>query len=177
MGSCLPSLLTQRGVDCLRTIPEELEAHSLPVSRSLSPSLVSVSAGVLEQEALTTWCRRRRRPEHLDRGLCSAANSLAPSCKQSRRQDRWQMTRECRKASPQALGQALSCRHQEQVEVTGHVWSLQQVPNPASCLSCRFPLCSLWHCCLVSRGSLALNPQPTPLDPSGFSVCSFLTWA
>lgn len=103
--SCLPS---QRGVGCLRTgtIPEELEAHSLPVSRSLSPSLVSVTAGVLEQDALTTWCRRRRRPEHLDRGLCIAANSLAPSCKQSRRQDRWQMTREHRKAFPQALGQA-----------------------------------------------------------------------
>lgn len=177
--SCLPSLPTQRGVGCLRTgtIPEELEAHSLPVSRSLSPSLVSVTAGVLEQDAPTTWCRRRRRPEHLDRGLCSAANSLAPSCKQSRRQERWQMTSEGTKAFPQVLGQALSCHYQEQVEEAGHMRSLQQVPNPASCLCCRFPLCSLRHCCLVSRGSLALNPQSTPLDPPGFLLCSFLTWA
>lgn len=69
-------------------IPEELEAHSLPVSLSLSPSLVSATAeaGAFEQEALTTWCLRRRLPEHLDLGLCSAANSFAPSCKQSRTQ-------------------------------------------------------------------------------------------
>ena len=52
-------------------IPEELEAHSLPVSLSLSPSLVSATAeaGAFEQEALTTWCLRRRLPEHLDLGL------------------------------------------------------------------------------------------------------------
>lgn len=38
------------------TVPEELEAQSLPVSLSLSPSLVSATAEaeVLEQEALTT---------------------------------------------------------------------------------------------------------------------------
>lgn len=152
-------------------IPEELEAHSLPVSRSLSPSLVSVTAGVLEQDAPTTWCRRRRRPEHLDRGLCRAANSLAPSCKQSRRQDRWQMTRECRKAFPQALGQALSCHQQEQVEEAGHVWSLQQVPNQLLVLHVPtlFPLALL-----PSQQRLpGLRPQPTPLDPPDFSLCSF----
>lgn len=110
----------QRGAGCLWAgiIPEELEAHSLPVSRSLSPSLVSATAeaGVFEQEAPTTWCLRRRRPEHLDLGLCSAANSLAPSCNQSRRQGRWQMTREHKKAFPQALAQALPCYHQGKVE-------------------------------------------------------------
>lgn len=90
-------------------VPEELEAHSLPVSRSLSPSLVSATAeaGAFEQEAPTMWCLRRRRPEHLDLGLCSAANSLAPSCNQSRRQGGWRLTRARRKASPQPLGQAL----------------------------------------------------------------------
>ena len=63
-------------------LPEELEAQSLPVSLSLSPSLVSAiaEADVLEQDALTTWCLRRRRPEHLDRGLWSMAYSFAPSC-------------------------------------------------------------------------------------------------
>lgn len=63
-------------------VPEELEAQSLPVSLSLSPSLVSATAEaeVLEQEALTTWCLRRRRPEHLERGLWSMAYSFAPSC-------------------------------------------------------------------------------------------------
>lgn len=67
----------------LLTVPEELEAQSLPVSLSLSPSLVSATAEaeVLEQEALTTWCLRRRRPEHLERGLCSMAYSFAPSCR------------------------------------------------------------------------------------------------
>lgn len=66
----------------LLTVPEELEAQSLPVSLSLSPSLVSATAEaeVLEQEALTMWCLRRRRPEHLERGLWSMAYSLAPSC-------------------------------------------------------------------------------------------------
>ena len=65
----------------LFTVPEELEAQSLPVSLSLSPSLVSATAEaeVLEQEALTTWCLRRRRPEHLERGLWSMAYSFAPS--------------------------------------------------------------------------------------------------
>lgn len=79
------------------------------MSRSLSPSLVSVTAeaGAFEQEAPTMWCLRRRRPEHLDLGLCSAANSLAPSCNQSRRQGGWRLTRAHRKASPQPLGQAL----------------------------------------------------------------------
>lgn len=67
----------------LLTVPEELEAQSLPVSLSLSPSLVSATAEaeVLEQEALITWCLRRRRPEHLERGLCSMAYSFAPSCR------------------------------------------------------------------------------------------------
>ena len=66
----------------LFTVPEELEAQSLPVSLSLSPSLVSATAEaeVLEQEALTKWCLRRRRPEHLERGLWSMAYSFAPSC-------------------------------------------------------------------------------------------------
>lgn len=63
-------------------VPEELDAQSLPVSLSLSPSLVSdtAEAEVLEQEALTMWCLRRRRPEHLERGLWSTAYSFAPSC-------------------------------------------------------------------------------------------------
>ena len=54
----------------------------MPVSLSLSPSLVSATAEaeVLEQEALTMWCLRRRRPEHLERGLWSMAYSFAPSC-------------------------------------------------------------------------------------------------
>lgn len=66
----------------LRHVPEELEAQSLPVSRSLSPSLASVLVEVEaleEEEALRVGCLRRRRPEHLDRGLRSTANSLAPS--------------------------------------------------------------------------------------------------
>lgn len=108
----------------------------MPVSRSLSPSLVSATAeaGAFEQEAPTTWCLRRRRPEHLDLGLCSAANSLAPSCKQSRRQGGWQMTREHRKAFPQALGQALPPpREGGRPAMHGHFSECQ---GPASCPHC-----------------------------------------
>lgn len=144
-------------------VPEELEAHSLPVSRSLSPSLVSATAeeaGAFEQEAPTMWCLRRRRPEHLDLGLCSAANSLAPSCNQSRRQGGWQMTREHRTASPQTPGQALPPPREGGRPSSQ---SLQQVLRP--CRLC-FPL----HRCLVGRGSLA-SPLWSPCPDNEFLPC------
>lgn len=144
------------------SVPEELEAHSLPVSRSLSPSLVSARAGVFEQDALTTWCLRRRLPEHLERGLCSAANSLAPSCKQSRAQGGWHAARTRRKA----LGEALLPPREGRRPVTRNRVTSRKCHGPASCLHCTLLLRILQHRRPVRAGSLTPLLQPVSLSPA-----------
>lgn len=150
----------QRVVSRDGAVPEELEAHSLPVSLSLSPSLVSARAGVFEQEALTTWCLRRRLPEHLDRGLCSAANSLAPSCKQSRAQGGWHAARTRRKA----LGEALLPPREGRRPVIRNRVTSSKCHGPASCLHCTLLLRVLQHRRPVQAGSLTPFLQPASLS-------------